>query len=1171
MGELIFMINKIKLYVILAVMVYPCISGWGGNTESFDLRANGSIPVWLTAGPLPYDPPMDAGQIAAGGYYKDFLRPYGGENQAVFAEGNPLAFFPKGETQWHASISNADGILDFIQVFNANMTMEGVAYAFCQLTAEKEQEVLLKVRSNDGVRVWFNQELVDDHHVGRKLDQDEDLIRVIMKQGQNRLLAKVDQKGGGWGLGLKVVKPNQDPVEGIAVTVTLEQPLKGRIARAEFTPENLMVHTPEGNRQIIRAYIVSGGISQLRLKVESESWENPVEIAKAEVPFGNHDFEIYVPPVTKPFHVTLNTPGEEKQYRDIPNKPFREWTVNLVQHVHTDIGYTRPQTEILAEHLRYIDYALDYCDQTDHYPEDAKFRWTCEITWAVREYIQRRPPEQVQRLKRRIQEGRIEVAGMFLNLSDIATESALAASLQPVRLLSEEHKIPIRSAMQNDVNGIGWCLVDYFSGIGIDYLTMGVNKTRSLLPFDLPTVFWWESPSGKRIMAFRADHYHTPNQWKIHEGDVDRLKPGLLGHLKFLEENHYPFDRISLNFSGYLTDNSPPATIECDVVKKWNEQYVWPKLKLATAHEFADYIKANYTDTLPVYRKAWPDWWADGFGSAARETSEARTTHTAMQVTDSLLALAALSGAEIPHETMKRENWVHDNLLFYDEHTYGAEESIDDPMSENSTVQWGEKSSYAWEAVKSAGMLREEAWGLMQTFLPRNKISTIAAVNTLNWERSGLIELFIDHQILPLDKEVRILDPVSRETVPAQLIKTRSEGSYWALWAEHIPALGYKTFQIEIGNPLKSSPDRNMDEQLKMENDYYAITLDRQSGAVTELIDKESQKNLVDSKAPWALGQMIYETMAQGRDFHAEAFKRSSVKNVQIHPSSDGPIWKSVIAEAQLDGSERVSMEIRLYHSQKQITFHYSIRKKAVSQAEAVYVAFPFAYPNARIQYEAQGGLVDPEKDQIPRTSADWQSIQNFITVHHDNGQMVLVSPQCPLVQLGDINLGKWQETATIEHPYIYSWIMNNYWYTNFRVSQEGDFRWEYTLVTTPDKENRAATRIGWGAQIPLIARVIPADPGSARNVESSGSLLQLNHPNLLLVDSYPSRYGEGIILHLREIKGEKTVLDVKDLSGKIKIKQADEVNVIEMSIQKQLSQIEFEPNSIKFIKLSFH
>ena len=31
----------------------------------------------------------------------------------------------------------------------------------------------------------------------------------------------------------------------------------------------------------------------------------------------------------------------------------RHWQMNLVQHTHTDIGYTRSQMEILAEHLRY--------------------------------------------------------------------------------------------------------------------------------------------------------------------------------------------------------------------------------------------------------------------------------------------------------------------------------------------------------------------------------------------------------------------------------------------------------------------------------------------------------------------------------------------------------------------------------------------------------------------------------------------------------------------------------------------------------------------------------------------------------------------------------------------------------------------------------------------------
>ena len=34
--------------------------------------------------------------------------------------------------------------------------------------------------------------------------------------------------------------------------------------------------------------------------------------------------------------------------------------------------------------------------------------------------------------------------------------------------------------------------------------------------------------------------------------------------------------------------------------------------------------------------------------------------------------------------------------------------------------------------------------------------------NTLNWQRSGLINVYIDHDVLPLDKEFKIIDDKGR-------------------------------------------------------------------------------------------------------------------------------------------------------------------------------------------------------------------------------------------------------------------------------------------------------------------------------------------------------------------------------------------------------------------------
>lgn len=236
------------------------------------------------------------------------------------------------------------------------------------------------------------------------------------------------------------------------------------------------------------------------------------QVQKAKLIEGENDVYFEIPEVQKvcslPF--TMASGKNELVSKEIKVEPVRHWQMNLVQHTHTDIGYTRSQMEILAEHLRYIDYALGYCDATDDYPEEAKFKWTCEISWAVSEYLKCRPAQQIARLKQRVKEGRIELATMYLNFDELPDEQTLAASLAPLKQFRNED-MRAELAMQDDVNGIGWCFSEYFADAGIKYLNMGTHGHRALICFDKPTVFWWESPSGKKVLAYRAEHYNQGN------------------------------------------------------------------------------------------------------------------------------------------------------------------------------------------------------------------------------------------------------------------------------------------------------------------------------------------------------------------------------------------------------------------------------------------------------------------------------------------------------------------------------------------------------------------------------------------------------------------------------------------------------------------------------------
>lgn len=943
------------------------------------------------------------------------------------------------------------------------------------------------------------------------------------------------------------------------------------ITSAKLTSLSAVVNTPDGPRQLAGLEVETEGLDEVTCRISMAGWAEP-QVSTLRLPPGKQRRDLQIPMVAEAGTARVRLAGGQVTHEfETTLRPPRQWFVYLVQHTHTDIGYTWRQSEILPEHLRYIDEVLDLCDATDGHPDDARFRWTCEVSWTLREYLARRPAAQIERLRQRLAEGRLEMAGMFLNMSEIATESSLAASLQHIGRVSEQLGVPVRTAMQNDVNGAGWCLPDYFSGMGIRYLSMGINKTRSILPFDKPTAFWWESPSGKRTLAWRPDHYMTGNFWGIHDVNEEYFRPRFLDYLRSLEDRQYPFDRISVQYSGYFTDNSRPSARVSDAVKAWNEKYAWPRLRLATAGEFLEYVEKNHADALPVHRQAWPDWWTDGFGSAARETAESRDIHAGLHTTQGLLALAATLGADLSPEAPKRIAGVREGLLFYDEHTFGAAESIHNPMSSSSLLQWGEKASFVWEASKQAGMLREEAFGALGRYLPRSNDPALVVFNTLNWPRTGLVSVLLDSAVVQRGKQVQLVDLASGQPALVQGLQDGPHGTTAEIWAQDVPPLGYKAYRIEVLDQDRAPLPPHEAGPGKLENAHYALTLNPQTGAVVSLRDKRSGRELVDASAEWNLGQLIYERIEGTRDFDKpEAFRRTTVRDVKLVDGVAGPIFRSIGFEAAMDGCAEANGargEIRLYEPARQIELRYTIRKSPVVEAEAVYVALPFRCPDGQVVYEAQGGCVTPGRDQIPGSSSDWHTVQRFAAVRSPESQIVCASNRIPLMQFGEINLGKWQPVARVAKPHLYSWVMNNYWFTNFRATQEGEFSWSYHLTSSSDASNAPATRFGWNTCVPMGARVIL--PGPANNQPAQRSMLRCDAPNLLLVETRPATAGDGIVLHWREIEGNPARLDMGNQPFSSAVQSVDEVNVLEQPLRRTASTISFKPYEVKLVKVT--
>jgi len=66
---------------------------------------------------------------------------------------------------------------------------------------------------------------------------------------------------------------------------------------------------------------------------------------------------------------------------------------------------------------------------------------------------------------------------MFIN--SLFLNKPLAASLQTLKRFREAG-LGVKTAMQNDVIGIGWCLNDFYNSLGVKYLNIGTHGHRAL-------------------------------------------------------------------------------------------------------------------------------------------------------------------------------------------------------------------------------------------------------------------------------------------------------------------------------------------------------------------------------------------------------------------------------------------------------------------------------------------------------------------------------------------------------------------------------------------------------------------------------------------------------------------------------------------------------------------
>ncbi|MBN2172297.1 MAG: glycoside hydrolase, partial [Candidatus Krumholzibacteriota bacterium] len=364
----------------------------------------------------------------------------------------------------------------------------------------------------------------------------------------------------------------------------------------------------------------------------------------------------------------------------------RVGTLCLIQHSHTDVGYTELQARVARWHAGFIRQALALAAATRDRPPGERFRWTCETFWSVERFLEGADGGERESFAQAVRDGEIGLSASYLNFNELADAGLLGRLTARVADYGESIGVPVRSAMTADVNGHGWGLAQVLLDHGVENLFACVHTHHGRYPLDRPQRgFWWEAPGGGRLLVWSGDHYHFGNELGLVPGAVssyltkDECDAAMIHgdawgvaerriprYCERLAALGHPLDFAPVMASGLRSDNAPPGSAVPDQVARWNRVHGDEvRVEMVTLDAFFARLRAAAPD-LPVHRGDWPDWWSDG---PASEPAATRLFRRAQRELAALRSLRADTAADIALPVVDTE------LALYAEHTFGHAES----------------------------------------------------------------------------------------------------------------------------------------------------------------------------------------------------------------------------------------------------------------------------------------------------------------------------------------------------------------------------------------------------------------------------------------------------------------------------------------------------------------
>ncbi len=547
-------------------------------------------------------------------------------------------------------------------------------------------------------------------------------------------------------------------------------------------------------------------------------------------------------------------------------KPLlQQATMHLTGNSHIDAAWLWPWTETVDVVKRTFGTALQLMNE---YPDYTYTQSAAQYNaWIADKY-----PQMNEEIKQRIKEGRWEIVGGMwvepdLNMPD--GEAQVRSILVGKRWFQKAYGVDVRIGWNPDSFGYTWQLPQIYKRSGIDYFVTqktAWNDTNQF-PFKL---FWWESPDGSKVLTYFPHDYAN-----------DNLNPVRLANDLATARQKAPGMTEMMDLYGIGDHGGGPTRAILDEGVHWMQpDKVVARSHFGTAQSFFTGIEAKLAADSPVWdydsiakgytppptpadgKVAIPTWKTEMYFEYHRGVMTTQANHK-RNMRDSeeqainaekLASLAWLQGKPYPVDQLT-EAWK--KITFNGFHDLAAGSGIGiiykEAQQDYDQVRWATDEISKQSLKTVAAGINTQGGGV-----------PVLVLNPLAWERSGPVTVDVQ---LPgtAAAGVSVVDAANR-VVPSQVLKSDARTNSYTLLilAGKVPSLGYKVLHAVPGaRPFASDLKA---QGFTLENSALKVVVDRQTGCITSLYDKQTK---FETLAPGGCGNQLQTFKDLPKDYDA--------------------------------------------------------------------------------------------------------------------------------------------------------------------------------------------------------------------------------------------------------------------------------------------------------------